>query len=78
MTNPGNNQVLKKNNFRNQDYTKLERIQEEMNTTDNALEEIEGGKVDILDMKKKWTWYKGFERKWQILKPSRGDPTYSK
>lgn len=53
MTNPGNNQVLKKNNFRNQDYTKLERIQEEMNTTDNALEEIEGGKVDILDMKKK-------------------------
>lgn len=54
--------------------TKLERIHEWINMTDTALEAIGDGKK-ILKLHKKWTWYKEFKRKWQMLKLGKDDLT---
>lgn len=56
--------------------TKLERIHEWINMTDIALEAIgDGKKWKILKLRKKWTWYKGLKRKWQMLKLGKDDVT---
>lgn len=44
--------------------------------TDNILEEIaDEKKWKILKIQEKWTWYKGFKGKWQMLKLGKDDST---